>query len=185
MSALHAALDKALSDRVDSFTNPVIGSVEGKDGDTNVLAFPQSKEKSLNRAVGMMALEAASVNQIADTFGLTIKQVESIMESTEVLELFRRQMAARGRYVVKNLLRGAATDAVLVVQKLARRPVSPEEVPGARLQLAACKELLDRAYGKPTQKVHLDEDLGEGDPEQELQLVQQQILELQKRRDLK
>ncbi len=150
----------------------------------NVVDFPAAREKSLHRTVGLLALTGQSRAQIADTLQLKQELVDAIHDSPEVLNLFRREMEARGKYVVKKLLQGAAVDAILTIQDLAKRgpELDPTSINAARVRLSAARELLDRAYGKPTQKVGMDEDLGEGDPEAELLQIKGQIAELEKQR---
>lgn len=182
MSAVSSALDKFLKPTQAAPTEPANGQVAGVG---NVVNFPGSREKSLNKTVGLMALGGKGANEIAEVLGLTVPQVMAIFDTPEVVGLFRAEAVARGKYVLKTLARGAATDAFITIHDIARNPRhTKEEVAAARLQLAACQELLDRAFGKPSQKHQLEEegDLGEGNPEEALKLIRDQIAELQTKR---
>lgn len=131
-----------------------------------------------------MAMQGLSRGQIAETLKEDVAMINRIWDTPQVQDLFRREIAARGKFAIKTLLAGAATDAVCAMIEILNAPgADSNAIQFNKLRLNAANAILDRAYGRPTQttKMHGD-DLGEGDPATELAKIQQQISAIQSKK---
>jgi len=97
------------------------------------------------RTVGFMALQGMGANQIAFVLKQPEDKIQAMFEDPTLQEMFAREIEARGKYALKQLASGMAVDVMLALHKIV---LDPAAKPSERIN--AGKEILDRAFGRPT-----------------------------------
>lgn len=147
---MEQALQKFLPDGTVSGGLPI-------EKDEKVISFPGHRENSLVQSVGRMALTGYSCQEIAYILQRPVEQIESMYQDPAIQELFAREIEAKGKFVLKKLVSGAAVDVVCMLRNIVTNPAVK---PGDRI--AAGKELLDRGFGRPAPATKQNQDDDEG-----------------------
>lgn len=133
--------------------------------------------KSLLKTVGMMMLQGLSCEEIALTLNEPSSLIRQYANTPYVQDLFRKQVQARGKFVLSQILQATAIDSVLTLMHLRDNPTTPA---GVRKQCA--EALLDRALGKPKQQVRLEGgDAISDDPKEALEAVNSEIQRMEEK----
>lgn len=107
------------------------------------------KEKPEHRIIVLLKAQGYSNKEIAERMGMTSVAVGYILRQPWCRERLLAEINSSGRDAVNELLRGAVADAVLTLIDVAQNGKPSERV-------TAANSVLDRYYGKPTQRVETD-----------------------------
>jgi predicted transcriptional regulator len=107
------------------------------------------REKPEHRIIVLLKAQGYSNKEIAERLEVTPVMVGYVLRQPWARERLVAEISASGRDAVNELLRGAVSDAVMTLID-----VNQNGKPGERV--SAANSLLDRYYGKPTQRVETD-----------------------------
>lgn len=112
-------------------------------------AYTLKSERPEHRAIIMMSAAGMGNKEIADALGKTAQHVMYVKKQPWAVEQILREMESAGREPVQQLLKVSALEATEMVLGVMRTADS------AKVRLDAAKEVLDRVFGKSTQKMEV------------------------------
>lgn len=113
-------------------------------------AVEMQREKIIHRAMVMMHAQGKGNKEIAEAFGYSPGHVGMVLRQPWARQLLITTLTECGKDLVTEALAANALDSVLTLVEVRDNPKAKDSD-----RIAACRDLLDRHLGKPTQRVEV------------------------------
>lgn len=132
--------------------------------------FELVTEKPWHRAAALMfAAGAVTAKEVAEAFGVSVPTVYNVMRQPWFQERVTGLMAEHGGRDIMALFRAEGFNSLVTLVEIRDEPKTPPAV-----KRASCVDILDRAFGKPTQRVEHSEDPTSADPVAEVRRLEEE-----------